>query len=488
LKEPISNKLSRNAFSIAIGQGVSLIVNFFSIAIAARFLGVIEFGEFGVYLAVVSILSRVIDLGLSPIVFREVSTQKEKISLLSNALSIRLVLYFIILVIYNLVLFFINAGQTAVILSNFLFLSMIISSKFGNFRELLDIPFKADLNMALPMMVVMFENVLLLAGVLIMPYINGGLYYFISVYVLSNVPGFIMILYLLKKKYGYVFHFEVNLYKWLIRESLPLWVYVLLNVLFQQLDIIFLKKLNDSYATGLYTAAFRLSVPLVIIPTALVHTIFPLLLSSDKHRSETIIKFIIKTIFLIPFALAVVFTFKAEPITNLIFGNEYTEAGTASAILLWSQIFLFSSFFVIDLLVAYKKQSWIFIYSLLILTSNVTFNFILIPNYSATGAGLSKLISSIIGFSFTFWVFHKVNLSVNLDKIRIFLWAGIFFLSIYVCSFLPLFLYLFFSALMVFASLLMAGYYESSELSFLFKTINKENWFSKLSAAGVFRK
>jgi len=47
-----------------VGQGVSLALNFVSFVLAARFLSVHDMGTFGYLVAIVGILSKVIDFGL----------------------------------------------------------------------------------------------------------------------------------------------------------------------------------------------------------------------------------------------------------------------------------------------------------------------------------------------------------------------------------------------------------------------------------------
>jgi O-antigen/teichoic acid export membrane protein len=71
-----SNSIVRNLLSITTGQILNLILSFLSITLAARMLGVNDFGNFGYLLAVVSLISKIMDLGFTPIVFRELSINK----------------------------------------------------------------------------------------------------------------------------------------------------------------------------------------------------------------------------------------------------------------------------------------------------------------------------------------------------------------------------------------------------------------------------
>ncbi|MCO6473126.1 MAG: oligosaccharide flippase family protein, partial [Melioribacteraceae bacterium] len=65
--------MTKNIFSLTFGQGLPLVFNFVIFVIAARALGVENFGLFSSAIAIVGILSKFVDLGIEPIVFREFS-------------------------------------------------------------------------------------------------------------------------------------------------------------------------------------------------------------------------------------------------------------------------------------------------------------------------------------------------------------------------------------------------------------------------------
>ena len=88
----MKSKITKNLFSLTFGQGFAFILNFIAILLAARFLGVENFGSFTTLLAVISIISKFIDFGLVPIVFREQSKDSNNYLILNNSISIRIIL------------------------------------------------------------------------------------------------------------------------------------------------------------------------------------------------------------------------------------------------------------------------------------------------------------------------------------------------------------------------------------------------------------
>jgi O-antigen/teichoic acid export membrane protein len=267
-----------------LGQGISLAFNFAAFILAARYMSVHDFGRFGFLVAIVGILSKVIDFGLGPIVFRESSREEDSNRLLNSAISIRLILFLSVLIIYNLVIYFLGFSSSEFILSNILFISIILSTRMANFRELMATPFKVQLKMHYPMTLTILDSLLFLILVIIMPFVRGGINYFVLSYVFSTLPGFIIQFLFLEKKFD--FKPKIIFYKagWLLKEALPLAGFVLLTIVYQQFDVVLLTSYKDEYSAGIYSVATRLTMPLNLIPGIVVTTVFPYLVKNLRDR------------------------------------------------------------------------------------------------------------------------------------------------------------------------------------------------------------
>ena len=78
--------------SVVKNIAVNLILNVVTFALIARCLSIEDFGNFTLLIAVVSIISKCIDLGLSPIVLREKSRSNSNDYLLNTAITIRVII------------------------------------------------------------------------------------------------------------------------------------------------------------------------------------------------------------------------------------------------------------------------------------------------------------------------------------------------------------------------------------------------------------
>ena len=475
--------IAKNILSLATGQTLNLLLNFLSITLVARYLGVNNFGVFSYSVALVMIITKLIDFGLVPIAFRETSKNQNDFRFLNTSITLRSILFVIILPLFNLIIFNLNFSKTEIILLNILFINVFISSKFQNIRELLDLPFKITLTSHYSMFAILFDNIIFLILILIMPLISVDILYVVVAYVISNLPGFLYIIYTLYKKYNYKFYFSFYKAQWLLKESFPLFVYVILAVLFQQMDIIILKSLDSGYAVGIYSAAMRLTLPLMIIPSAIVSTAFPTLVKNvgvDEEKNLSINKFLLKLLFFISFSLAIVISLKAEVIIGIIFGIGFVQAFLPMILLLLVQIFLFNNFFIINLLTAYNKQRKTIIYALVIVIINLVANLILIPLFSYNGAGYAKLISIFAGSIVLLFVIKQIKLNYNYFSLRILAWIVIIGALLFVLSYLNLVFYLVLSFLTIVYLTLKMKYFTTDELLLILKLINKENWSKKL--------
>lgn len=477
-----SKKITKNIFSLSFGQGLNLLFNFLSIILAARYLGVENFGEFSYLVAVVGILAKVIDFGISPIVFRESSKGFNHFELLNTGLSIRILLFVIVLIIFNVSAILLSFNSNEIILANILLAGIIISTKFQNFRDLFEIPFKVELKMHYPMIFTLLDNIILIVLVLIMPYVKGGIFYFVSCYTIANLPGFLFLLFVLYKKFDYSFTIELNKIKWLIKEAAPLLGYVIMLAIFQQIDFLLLKNMDSKYATGIYGVANRLAMPFNIIPYAISTTFFPIIvknINNDEGKNNELKAIILKILLFISYFLAVMISFKSTKIISILFGIKYLSSSLPMILLLGTQIFLFYNFFTVDIFIAYNKQRYILIYYALILILDTTLSLFLIPKYSFNGVAIAKIISAIFGSGYLYFVASKLNLKMKFMNSNIILWCIFLILLFKLLSYLPIIWYGTFALFIIIPITVLLKFFNKKEIILILKIFNKQDWGEK---------
>lgn len=484
-----SNALFKNIFSLTFGRISSLIINVFALVLVARHLGADKFGVFSSLLSTIIIFSKIVDLGFVPVVFKEFSRNIPNKSLFSTAFTIRVIAFFIVGFVFNIWFYYAGKEINLIILANLLFFNVVISAKYVNFRELLEIPFKAELKAGIPMLTAVLDSLLLFLAVLYMVYYDKGLNFFVYAYAICNIPGFIITVYFLVKKYKISFKPNLNSGKTLLLASLPIWGYALLNSVFQQLDIILLERMETSTAAGIYSVAPRLLTPILIIPSIIVSGFYPILVKyfEDKNDSFELLKQnVFKILFFVPFVAASIITFKADYIIDLVFGVEFIEADFSTIILFWTQVFLFYSFFVKNLLVIYNTQNWNFYEAVIVLLINIVLNLLLIPLYKQDGAALAKICAALFSFMVSLFALYKSHDKLYIFNVNILFWGGLLILFQYLISGANIILYLLLNVLFVPLLTFGLNFFTREELYFIFKAVNRPILWDKISSNKIF--
>ena len=483
-------RISRNAISIFLGRSLILLLTFLSITFAARFLGVVEFGRFSALVSLLFIISRFIDFGFTQIVFREVSKEPDDFKYLNNALSLRLIFFVFGFIVYNIIGFSFNFEVSEIVLTDILFVNIMISPKFMNFCDLLELPFRVGMNMHLIMFFYLLENVLLLLLIFLMPVFNGGLEYFIFIYVVSNIPGFILTLFYLKQRFNYKFKFQLDASKWLILNSLPLLGYGILNAIFQQSDVVLLRLLDSNYSTGIYGASLRLAIPLGIVPISIITTVYPFVvrnLEKDVDKTSFINNLINKILFSFSFLAAVIVSFKSEAIVLLFFGKSYADSATPLILLFWTYVFIFFNNYYVDLLTAQKLQKYNFIFGIIISSVDLILMIYLVRFYSYNAAAIAKLIAAFSGCIYLIFIYRNSQIKLNFINSKLILWCVLVLGISYLTSYFDLFLFLFLNILVALVLVIIFKTFSSTEQLMLLKTINKEEWLNKIQKFQLFQ-
>jgi O-antigen/teichoic acid export membrane protein len=447
-----------------------------AMVVAIRFLGVENFGTFSYLLAVIGILSKFVDFGIEPIVFREFSRDKDNLHLFDSALSLRFFIYAVLVIGFNAAVPFLGYSAREILLSNIIFTTIVLSSKQVNIRELLSTPFKVNLKMHYPMTLAVLDNLVLLLMVVFIPFMKDEVLYFVIAYAVSNIPGFILSFYYLKKKYSHRFRFSLDRGLWILKESLPLFGFVILTSVFMQIDIVILNFFKGPADVGIYSAGVRLTAPLSIIPGAIVTTVFPILIKrmSDQVSSDSLSNLVIKLLYFISFVIAAVFTFESNSLVTLILGPKYLAASLPASILYWCQIFIFFTFYTLAVLIAKNHQFYNFLFGAIQVVVNLAFNFLLIPRYSFLGASLAKLIASFASFLFILIVITKLGYKPSIGRYKVLIWSFIICGGLYILSFMPVIPYLIVSPILIAVITLGIKLFSEEELLVFFRLINRE--------------
>lgn len=477
------NSPLRNVFAIIFGRVGELILTFFAITLLIRYLGTSQYGIFTSAVAIVTIFSKIIDLGFSQVVFREFSSNSDNAKYLHSAISFRLILFLLFVIFFNLYAQINNLDSEEIIIINILFGNVVFASRFRNIRDLLEIPFKTKLRMDLVMFCTFMDNILLLTLIILGSYFEANLVQITLLYTIANLPGFIILIFTLYKKNEYKYKITFSNLRWLIVESLPLWGSGLLLALFLQLDVVIIKSLVSNEAAGLFSAAIRVGIPLAVIPLSIVTTIFPVLVKKrekDKKGAQEIIDFSFKILVMLLFYSSVIVSFKSAEILNLLYGKEFIIASETLIFVIWSFAFYYINQLSQNLTTVIGKQKQSLYYSALLMFFYLVILFLSIDEFGILGAGFARLISSIIGFIYFFIFFSKSEFTTNLFSLRSIILFLLLVVGAYFLKVLDFFTYIIVFTIYVLTLMIILKYFDIVDRKLLYKFLKEPKWLKKL--------
>ncbi len=374
-------------------MGVGLFVGIW----VARYLGPVQFGIFSYSLSFVGLFAVFATFGLDGIMVRElVKDDNKRDVLLGTAFLLKIVgAIFVLLLLYSSTLFSSNTQETNILI--FIIASATLLQSFN----VIDFYFQSKV-LSKYVAYANFISLFISSIIKITLIINEAPLIYFAWTVLFD--SFILAL-------GFIYFYKLNnlsIFKWkydkkidlsLLNDSWPLILSGMVIAIYMKIDQVMINEMLGSKAVGQYAAAIKLSATWYFLPMVISSSVFPAIINAKKSSTTLYYKRLQKLYDLmawIAITIAIVFTFSSEWIVNLLYGEEYKEAGKILTIHIWAGVFVFlgtasSKWFIVENL---QKHS--FYRSLMGAIVNVILNFILIPKYSIYGAAIATIISQAI--------------------------------------------------------------------------------------------
>jgi PST family polysaccharide transporter len=223
----------------------------------------------------------------------------------------------------------------------------------------------------------------------------------------------------------------------MMQDAWPLIFAGLSSSVYMKVDQVMLGEMVGESSVGIYATAVKISELWYFIPTAIASSVFPKIVSSKENASEKVYRERMQVFYdlisLLSYIVIIVVVFSADPLIDIIFGEEYKRSATILKVHIWA--FLFASFGAVrgKWLVAENMTNLAMLTTFLGAALNVGVNIFLIPEFGGVGAawatflsqGMAVYISCLmipplrgvfiqmtkaIGFPFRVWEIKKVLL------------------------------------------------------------------------------
>ena len=389
--------LARNTSYFTMALVVQKVISFLYFTFLARLLGPEQIGKYFFALALTTIFSVFLDIGLSSVLTREVAREPAvaerylRLVFTFKALASWLVVAVVVMTV-NLLGYPDSTRQLVYLACAVMVLDSFILSAYSIIRGFHTLVWES-------LGTILVQVILAVTGVLVATLTHDPRA-FMAALILAVSVHFIYALWQLKARFGLALKPIFDKPGWVALFGLT-WPFALAAILtrvYGYVDTVLLSFLSGDRAVGLYSIAYKITFALQFIPTAFAASLLPGLSNyfvTDKNKLAEV--FSRAVVYLTAIAMPVAFGIMslAPEIIKTIY-PAYVESILPLQILVFSLIFLFVTFPVGSLLPACNRQGRHTLNIGIAALSNIVLNLFFIPRWGPLGAAAASLISTLI--------------------------------------------------------------------------------------------
>ena len=405
----LKQTIAKNTFWLSISQFISRFLKLILIIYVARILGVNAYGQFTFALSFVSLFSIFTDLGLSSIITREFSQDKERELQIYSLFSLKIVLALLTLILIIFSSFFITKSpvirQIIFVLGFYTIISGLSYAFYAFFRARQKMEYES-------FSVIIQALIVTGAGFFVIftcpSAINLAWSYF-----LSGLTGFLFLIFIFyRKAFPIKIAFNTSIWKKYLALSWPLALGAFFSTIYNQTDSVMMGAFGQISQTGLYNASRKI-VNVVILPATLISSsFFPVLsqfLKKSKEKLQKSWNYYYKSILFLALPLFVGGMVLAPRIIDYIYDPRYFGSILALRILLLMALIAYLYIPLSQLLIVFNQQKRLFFVAFWAAILNVFLNFLLIPKYSLYGASWATVATVIVNLIFFIILAQKLT-------------------------------------------------------------------------------
>jgi len=408
----------KNMSYLTLGSLFSQFLGFFFVIYAARILGPSEFGIFNTVGAFVGLFMVFTVTGYQKVIIRESAKYPEKLH--ENMESV-----FAQKILFALIAVFLAVGCGFLVEYDFRIIVFVFIFSFTLFTHttisLFQVVFHSRSQMKYIAWSGIFQKLIYIIPTALCLYFGGGVEFLVVLFTLSSIVNVFFNYYLIRNKFGISFElrnlFRLRFNKNLFNQAFIFSILGFIGVLYSKIDIAMLSWFVNQRAVGLYSAAYKLLLPVEMLSRQLSVSFFPLAVSRIKKEKSIKASELFKASFLIALVIlpaSAVVSILSKDIIKLLYGTRYAEANLVLRYLVWiiPLIFIAKPFTIA--VQASQLEKKLILPNLLRAISNVVFNYVLVGKYGYMGIVYSTIITYswcvlFINFGYQYYILKKAG-------------------------------------------------------------------------------
>lgn len=398
----VNRRIIKNTGFLTVAQGSGLILQVVYTVLIARYLGSSDFGMFFFVFAFVQLFYSFADLGVWTVMIRDLSHFKEErlMKYVNNTLALRLcmviLIYGVMVFVFSFLEYSPEVKYTAYVLA--------VGIGFSSVTQVFVASFRAMENMQYEGVGTIFRNVVYsVTGAALV--VNGsGIVGLACANCLSHICyGIYIFIYFkreLLKDRKLNLEYDLEFWRYLIRNGLPLAFGTVLGLIESRLDIMILAFLRPPVEVGWYSAARRIVEIMRAFPESFYGSLLPVwsnYYKTDLPALQSLSVRVCKLMAFVALPIAVLVTLVPDRIILLLFGAEFLPADNALRVLIWL-VFISYIGSAYGYLIFASHNSVAYARIMAVCTPmSLILLLLLIPYFGITGAAIAIIISHGLG-------------------------------------------------------------------------------------------
>ncbi|PLX26328.1 hypothetical protein C0580_00255 [Candidatus Parcubacteria bacterium] len=395
-----AQRITANTSSFMVALVLQKLLSFIYFTILARTLGPEGTGQYFYAISFATMFSVLMDVGLTPVLIREVARDKEGgIRWFNQIFTLKLFTIFataILIVLLDSLIFWSDSVRNLIYLTAAIVTVDSFTLLFyGYIRGRQSLRFEA-------WGTILFQTIVMIMGLSLMQMTNN-VFILLTVLFTASFVNLVFSWAILKKKFKLKFkvHLDKDFIKKIAAITLPFALAAIFAKIYAYMDTFLIKIFLDDHAVGYYSIAYKFTFSLQFIPLAFVAALYPAFSSYFKDNYDKLQQTFVKAFNYLSF-IALPITLGIIALAPEVVDKLYTEKFSFSIfplqVLIASIPFLFVNFSLSSFLNATNRQKINTRNLGIVMALNVVMNLLLIPRLGIWGASLSSSLSTLLLF------------------------------------------------------------------------------------------
>lgn len=400
---------AKNVVFKGAGEVLVRLLSFAFIVLVARTLGGADFGALNFAYSFPLLFVVIVDFGFNPLLIRDAARDPDRAGALFRhvlVLKLGLGLLFSGAMLIGLRLV---APSPLMRLCGYWLAGFVL---LNSFTEMVNAVFNARQRMELEAGVMSLQKLALLGFGLAALALGLGVAGVAAAYTLAGAAGLAAAAWVLGrgKMLGGPTGWDLALFRYVLRQALPLTLTTLFVNLYFRIDMTLLAKLRPAAEVGWYGAAHKCIEVLMVVPAVLAVAAFPgwsQLYRADREQLGRAGRQLLRLLVLLGLPLAAGAAVLSEPLMVWLFGAAFAPAGVAFAWLAVTLSFIFLNYALSFLLISGERQAANAWGAGLAVIVSVAANLLLIPRFGHAGAAAAAAITEGFLLSAYAWAVQR---------------------------------------------------------------------------------